>query len=164
MITLRIYSYNNVHIYHEAMLTTVITLYVTSLVLISLIIGSFCLFTTFIQLLLPLPSTSFLFVWLVGFLYWVTLLTTPPWPKQLRGGFHIYLHILFFVTLPFSIQLWKWAWFTCPDNSEDGHPYISQGERPGTDPALIAFRRNQPCQYFHFWLLAFKTVRQMFVI
>ena len=53
MRTLRIYSVNNFHIQHWAVLIIFIMLCIISLVLIYLIIGSLCLLTAFIQFLFP---------------------------------------------------------------------------------------------------------------
>lgn len=36
----------------------------------------------------------------------------------------------------------------------------SQGGGPGTDPSLVAFRRNQPRRHLHIWLLASRTGNQ----
>ena len=61
MRTRRIYFLNSFHIYHTAVLTVVIKLYVTSLVLIYLITGSLYLLITFMQFpLSPAPRDSFL--------------------------------------------------------------------------------------------------------
>ena len=46
--TLGIYSLNNFPIYHSAVLTIIIMLYITSLLLIYLITGHLCLLTAFL--------------------------------------------------------------------------------------------------------------------
>lgn len=55
MRTLRVYSLNNFQLYHTAVLTLLIMLYITSLVFIYLITGSLYLLTTFLQV--PPPPT-----------------------------------------------------------------------------------------------------------
>ena len=49
MRTLRVYSLNSFQLYHAAVLTLLIMLYITSLVFIYLITGSLYLLITFIQ-------------------------------------------------------------------------------------------------------------------
>ena len=58
MRTFIIYSLNNYTIYHTAVLTTVIMLYITSLILIKLKTGNLYLGSTFLQFTILLPSTS----------------------------------------------------------------------------------------------------------
>ena len=55
MRSLRIYSLNFPILYHIAVLTIGITVYITFLVLMYLITGNLYLLTTFLQLLLPYP-------------------------------------------------------------------------------------------------------------
>ena len=59
MITLRIYSLNNLHVGHTEMVIMFIVLYIIPLALLYLITGSLYLLTAFIQFLpLPLPHPT----------------------------------------------------------------------------------------------------------
>ena len=83
MRTFIIYSLNNYTIYHTAVLTTVIMLYITSLILIKLKTGNLYLGSTFLQFTILLPSTSGkhtydLFFYESGFFFFFSNLSFSP--------------------------------------------------------------------------------------
>ena len=82
----RVYSLTNFHMYCRAVLTVAIALYITSLVFLYLVTGSWYLWTTFLQSLLPTPPASstqiwslFLCIWLVFSVFLLFSDSTYKW-------------------------------------------------------------------------------------